>query len=375
MTIKELDLFAVGTRRENGTLSPHIITRIISDDGVVGAGEMSDLSIRNIPDINHLEYILRKSLIGIDPSDPTAIDLIVDGYKGQIGAGVDIAIHDLRAKSLGIPIHDLYGGAYRDRYKICYPIFRQFEEADVAPNVERVGRMLELGFDLFRFYVGGNLEIDNQILHECRDRYGDRFKVKSLDFSRRLDWKSCVAAVERLQWVEPILVESPAPDIPGKAKVRERIRFPVSEHVSDETQAIAFAEGQAVDIFNIATCHQGIKRARQIFAIAQATGISTLIGTTQELSIGTSAQAHLGASVSNLDYPGDAAGAQLYIDDVVKHRVQYENGYLLVPKGPGLGMELDESQLQKLGDRQWTFMQELPLERQEDRGKVGEKVQ
>ena len=136
-----------------------------------------------------------------------------------------------------------------------------------------------------------------------------------------------------------------------------------------ETQAIAFAEGQAVDIFNIATCHQGIKRARQIFAIAQATGISTLIGTTQELSIGTSAQAHLGASVSNLDYPGDAAGAQLYIDDVVKHRVQYENGYLLVPKGPGLGMELDESQLQKLGDRQWTFMQELPLERQEDRGK------
>ena len=318
------------------------------------------------PDIDHLEYMLRKALIGADPSDPTVIDPIVDGYQPPLGAGVDIAIHDLRAKSLGIPIHDLYGGAYRDRYKICYPIFRQFDEAQIQPNIDRVGRMLDLGFDLFRFYVGGNVDIDDRILRGCRDAYGDRFSVKSLDFSRRLDWKSCVAAVERLQWVEPILVESPAPDIPGKAKVRERIRFPVSEHVSNEAQAIEFAEGQAVDIFNIATCHQGIKRSRQIFAIVQATGIANLIGTTQELSIGTAAQAHLGASVPNLEYPGDAAGAQLYLDDVVKDRVQYENGYLLVPKGPGLGMELDERQLEKLGDRQWGFLKGSPLQRQED---------
>ena len=34
---------------------------------------------------------------------------------------------ELRGKHLGVPIHDLYGGAYRNRYKICYPIFRQFD--------------------------------------------------------------------------------------------------------------------------------------------------------------------------------------------------------------------------------------------------------
>lgn len=328
---------------------------------------MSDLGHSPVkPDIDHLEYMLRKALIGVDPSDPTVIDPIVDGYPPPLGAGVDIAVQDLRAKSLGIPIHDLYGGAYRDRYKICYPIFRQFDEAQIEPNIDRVGRMLEQGFDLFRFYVGGNVDIDNRILRGCRDRYGDLFSVKSLDFSRRLDWKSCVAAVEQLEWVNPMLVESPAPDIHGKRQVRERIQFPISEHVSDEAQAIAFAEGQCVDIFNIATCHQGIKRSRQIFAVAQATGVATLIGTTQELSIGTSAQAHLGASVPNLEFPGDAAGAQLYLDDVVKTRVQYENGYLLVPKGPGLGMELDESQLEKLGDRQWGFLKEEPMQRQED---------
>jgi L-alanine-DL-glutamate epimerase-like enolase superfamily enzyme len=38
----------------------------------------------------------------------------------------------------------------------------------------------------------------------------------------------------------------------------------------------------------------------------------------------------------------------LYIDDVVKERVRYENGYLLVPDGPGVGMELDEDKLREL---------------------------
>ena len=84
--------------------------------------------------------------------------------------------------------------------------------------------MLDLGFDLFRFYVGGVVDLDERLFRAVRDLHGDRFKVKSLDFSRRLNWKECVAAVERLAWVEPILVESPAPDIPGKAKVRERVR-------------------------------------------------------------------------------------------------------------------------------------------------------
>ena len=368
MKISEVDLFAVGTRRENGTLTPHIIVRMVADDGTVGIGEMSDLGHNPVkPDVAVMEDRLRAAMVGVDPFAPPAIDPIVDQYQAPLGAGIDIAIHDLRARHLGIPVHDLFGGAYRDRYKICYPIFRQFDASEIEPNLDRMKRMLALGFDLFRVYVGGNLDVDERFLKLVRERFGDDVKIKSLDFSRRLDWKSCVAAVERLEFIDPILVESPAPDIPGKKKVRERIRFPISEHCGSEAQAIAFAEGEAVDILNITTCHQGLRRTRHLFTIAEACGLSTLIGTTQELSIGTSAQAHLGASVPNLEYPGDAAGAQLYIDDVVQDRVQYENGHLLVPEGIGLGMTLDEDQIGQLGDNRWSFFLPQPLGRQEDR--------
>ncbi|MBS13378.1 MAG: muconate cycloisomerase [Gemmatimonadetes bacterium] len=368
MRIQDVTLYAVGTRRENGTLTPHIIAKLTADDGTVGIGEMSDLGHNPVkPDVALMEDRLRTALKGVDPFDPPAVDPIVDQYQAPLGAGIDIAIHDLRAKSLGVPIHDLYGGAYRDRYKICYPIFRQFDESEIDPNIDRVRRMLALGFDLFRVYVGGNVDVDERFLHKLRDEFGDKVRIKSLDFSRRLDWKSCVAAIERLEWIDPILVESPAPDIAGKRKVRERVRFPISEHCGNDQQAIAFAEGEAVDILNITTCHQGIRRSRHLFTIAEACGLSTLIGTTQELSIGTSAQAHLGASVPNLEFPGDAAGAQLYLDDVVEDRVQYENGYLVVPTGPGLGMALNDSQLEALGDNSWGFFKSEPLGRQEDR--------
>ena len=357
MKITKLQLYPVGTRRETLSISPHIIVTLTTDEGTVGIGEMSDLGHNPVfPDVGQLEYWLNEQIAGADPFDPQRIDPIVDALQDPLGAGIDTAVHDLRGKILGVPVHDLYGGAYRDRYKICYPIFRQFDESEIDPNVDRVTRMLALGFDLFRVYVGGDVDVDERFFHKLRDTHGDNVRIKSLDFSNRLTWQECVAAVQRLEWVDPILVESPAMDIPGKAKVRERVRFPISEHCTSEAEAITFAQGQAVDILNIAVVARGIRRARNLFATSEALGLKNLIGTTQELSIGTAAQAHLGASVSNLEYPGDAAGAQLYLDDVVVDRVRYENGYLIVPEGPGLGMELSEENLSALTDRSWGFL-------------------
>jgi muconate cycloisomerase len=57
--------------------------------------------------------------------------------------------------------------------------------------------------------------------------------------------------------------------------------------------------------------------------------------------------AHLGAVARVLDYPSDNTGPELYTTDVVKEPLRYENGYLLVPDGPGLGVEIDEDLLRE----------------------------
>ncbi|MBC7237902.1 MAG: hypothetical protein H5T69_18825, partial [Chloroflexi bacterium] len=131
--------------------------------------------------------------------------------------------------------------------------------------------------------------------------------------------------------------------------VRSRIPKPISEHIHSVEQAFFFAQNRLVDIFNLslAGCG-GFTAALHMAHIAQAAGISCLVGTTQELSIGVAAQAMFGAVLENLDYPSDMTGGLLYLDDVVKERVRYESGYLLVPEGPGVGMELDTAQVERL---------------------------
>ena len=57
-----------------------------------------------------------------------------------------------------------------------------------------------------------------------------------------------------------------------------------------------------------------------------------------------------------LDYPCDNTGPRLYVDDVVAEPVRYTDGYLHVPDGPGLGMQVDAVRVEQLsGAAQWTF--------------------
>src|SRR5699024_9157296 len=81
----------------------------------------------------------------------------------------------------------------------------------------------------------------------------------------------------------------------------------------------------------------GITPALRVVAIAEAAGLDGLVGTTQELSIGTAAAAHLGVATGCVTVPRDPAGPLLYTADVVRTPGVYAGGHLLPPAGPGLG--------------------------------------
>jgi muconate cycloisomerase len=347
MKVTNVKLYPIQTPRETGAISKHLIIKLQTDEGLVGLGEMSDLD--TLPDVKNLESQLNQSLIGLDVFNSEQLDAQMNKFPMFASVGFELAILDLRGKAFNLPVYQLLGGAYRNKIRVCYPIFPARDQAEAQANVERVGRILEKhGFDLFRYYGGVNLDADESFLKGVKDRYGDKAHFKSLDLSGRLDWKTAIEVIKRFEPYGFMLVESPCRDAEGKARVREAVSLPISEHVGSFPQALEFAQKKAVDIFNVAVVSRGLRFAKKIFALAEALGLKMLIGTTQELSIGTSAQAQLGASVPNLEYPSDPAGGRLYLEDVVKERVKYENGYLLVPQGPGLGMEIDEDKLKTL---------------------------
>ena len=104
MKIIDLKLYPIGSRLLSGSVSPHIIVKLITDEGPIGLGEMSRPFVSAIvPDVDYLEGALKKALLGADPFEPARIDPVVDRFPTPLGAGIDMAIHDLGGKSWAFP--------------------------------------------------------------------------------------------------------------------------------------------------------------------------------------------------------------------------------------------------------------------------------
>jgi muconate cycloisomerase len=337
-------------------IRPHVVVKLTTDAGLAGWGEITGYPPRPQPAArsDDLTRFLADLLVG---QDPRRLSLIHDALSSrlagatrgnQIACGVDLALHDLIGKSLGVPVVTLLGGAYRTEIPVAYPIPAHTRLDDVPASVAYIGEMLERGFSLIRFYIGLNLEADALCLRLMREQYGDKVTIKTLDCNGHLDWKTARAAIHRFQEYGFLLVESPARrgDHAGLAEVRRGIEAPVSEHAYTLTDAMSLARANAVDIFNITTVGAGgILPARKIAAVAEAAGISCLLGAAHELSLGTAGQAHLGLSLANLGYPVDCIGPEIYASDVVRTPLPYRNGQLTVPDQPGLGLDVDERKL------------------------------
>ena len=357
--IKNVSLYPVTTARLYGEPSQHVLLRLEAEDGTVGWGEMSDVSHlpAMMPDVGDMERCLKSLLIGRDAMAINVIDDLMSvnfpgtrfyGKAGLLRAAVSIASYDLKARLLGVPVYNLLGGKRRERIPICYPIFRMFSRDDVKDRRELVRRQLDKGFEHFRFYFGSNTDADEDLLESICGEYGSRVKLTSLDGSGLFTLPAFLRAYRRLARFPFESIESPVDreDIEAIADARRMIDHPISEHVRSPEYALRLIKLRAVDIFNISiTVAGGINGMLRLFAIADSANLECLIGTTQELSIATAAQAHVGAAAPRLDYASDPVGPCLYTSDPVYKPVKFEHGNLIVPEGAGLGVEVDERRL------------------------------
>ena len=360
-------LTPVRSRRRTGSISVHLIIEVTTDVGLIGLGEMSDLDCyrMTLPDLDALSVAIDRVMVGFDPTRHAALHQMLHAQMpsylvaansyppftltSQLAAALDSACYDLAGKAAGIPVCDLLGGRSRDELEMAYPLFPATGDEGVAQRLASVEELLALGVDCFRYYVGVDRDADDALLDALRSRFGPRIQLKGLDFQGRFYWKDAVAHYDRLKQYGVDLVESVSwhEDYEGMAEVRRRVDAAVSEHVSSYAQAMRLIRANAIDVFNVVHHSGGLWGAQRLLGLADAAGLKALLGTTQELGIGTAAVAHLGASAAALHFTGDAVGPLLYLDDVVAQGVEYRGATLLVPQGPGLGVSLDPEALER----------------------------
>ena len=123
------------------------------------------------------------------------------------------------------------------------------------------------------------------------------------------------------------------------------------ESVFTLDDAWSLAAHQAVDILSVYPGkHGGLAATLEIVHVAKAAGIACSIGSNLELGIGTAAMLHLAAAVPNIDcetYPADIIGPLYHEADLLKTPLQLGPEYAVVPEGPGLGVEIDEKQIER----------------------------
>ncbi len=241
---------------------------------------------RDIADFENTMQVLQQSIVG--------------NYSAK--AAVDMAIYDIYAKSLNLPLYKLLGGA-KTSLKTDITISLNDEKEMVKDSVKAV----ENGFNILKVKVGkqGSLQ-DANTMEQIRKAVG-KDVVLRVDANQGWSPKQAVEIIKTMEQkcLDIDLVEQPvrADDLKGMQYITQSVytKILADESVFSPKDAIEILKMGAADIINIKLMKcGGIYNALKICTIAQTLGAQCMMGCMLETKLATSAAAHFAAAKANV---------------------------------------------------------------------------
>ena len=346
---------------------PKHIIRLNTDDGIYGLGETSrgtpegaiQQGFNRLKGRDPLKLSLQNVFIDAAMHRNTAMpfrDVVASEDGGGTrdweslngwgtGAGYEafeMAVFDIVGKIRGCPVHELLGGAYRDRVPADYWIGHQTPE-ESAVNA-RLG--YERGFHGVKMKCTSDepMVARVQAILEATDA---SFKCTIDPNQRFYRPAEAIALAKQFEAVGNVgVLEDPMAkwNLNWYRQLRAATTIPVALHLANPHDIINAIKVEAVDIFNLGgSMWQFVHNA----AIADAAGIPCWHGSGNDLGIMEMAYLHAASVPRNCVMPSDFVGSWTREDDLIVDGIQFEKGEAIVPTKPGLGCELDEDALKK----------------------------
>jgi L-Ala-D/L-Glu epimerase len=324
-----------------------LLVHLEDDTGVRGIGEVNPMpAYSGIPveAVRHaIESTLTDALVGA-PVAPGVVhsrmDAVCRGPAARLGkAAIDIALHDLLGRRLGVPVSTLLGGAHTDVLSLAWPVgLREVDE-----TVEEAWSRFGEGYRTIKLKVGRDPKRDVAAIRAVRAALPDA--VLRVDANGGYDPETGIAVFAAVQDCGLELVEQPIPpgDPASLRRVRRATGIPIiaDESFQSVEDVVELARAEACDGVNIKiTKPGGLYRARQAASIAEAAGLSVLVGSMPEMEVATAAGLHFAQSLPTCEYATELIGPAMLGDAVVRPgQLRYAAGTLSLPGSEaGLGL-------------------------------------
>ena len=337
------------------SVSPFLLVRVNTDEGIHGLGEVSCTPRWSGEDQVTAAHFIRTIFTPLlEQQDPRDIERLTLKMRHALSghpftkAAVEMALWDILGKASNLPVYRLLGGPVREFVPTKWSI--SGVEPERAAGIAEWA--VEQGFRAMKVKVGIDPQQDVARVAAVRKVLGPL--RLGIDANGAWNVETAVRMIRRLQEYEIAFAEQPvAPgNVQALAEVRRSVLVPIvaDESVYTAADALQLAHARAADVFSIYIGKaSGIGPARQVAAVADAAGLVCTIGSNLEMGVGSAAMIHFAMAAHAIadDFPCDIIGPMFYTDELLQEPLPITGGQARPHEKPGLGVELDEEKVRR----------------------------
>ncbi len=313
---------------------PKFVLKVHTDSGITGVGEtprgLKEEAVRRNAEFLTGKNILDLNLTRLSLPSPA-------GYSG-----FETALYDALGKAVGWPVWRLLGGLAQEKVLVNYwcgrknPVdMRRVAERAVAGRFRGIKIKGRPGDPVVQAVEA--IAAVSPALKVTVDFNGYHKSVAEfLPIGKGLE------AVGNVQVIEDPIVKS---DLAGYRALRKALKTPIALHLASPKAMIEAIAAQACSIFNTGPAPSMASFLANAY-LAGAVSIPVWHGSGHELGIMDAAMVHSCAAAPNCTLPSDILSYQR-VDDLVVRPIEIRDSYAVVPRQPGLGVELDEDAVRR----------------------------